>query len=73
MIFLYTCGEADSLKGPWDQDLLAKWIVASDQPLFNMVDEPDFPDLLNYTHHLSPDLKIPHRDAVKRRIMKMGE
>jgi hypothetical protein len=26
-----------------------------------------------YTHHHSPNLKIPHRDAIKKRIMKMGE
>lgn len=67
--------EADVPKGPWDQDrfedLLAKWVVATDQPFYT-VEEPEFRDLLMYTHHPSPKLKIPHRDAVKSRIMKMG-
>ena len=66
----------DILKGPWDQemfkDLLAKWIVATDQP-FSTVDEPEFCTLLAYAHHPSPELKIPHRNAVKRCVMKMGE
>ena len=52
--------------------MLAKWIVATDQP-FSTVDEPEFHDLLMYTHHPSPNLHIPHRDAIKWRIMKMGE
>jgi hypothetical protein len=63
-------------KGPWEQDkfeeMLAKWVVATDQP-FYAVDDPEFRDLLMYTHHPSPNLKIPHRDAIKRRVMKMGE
>jgi hypothetical protein len=29
--------------------------------------------MLTYAHHPSPTLKIPHRDAIRRRIMKMGE
>ncbi|SRR5258707_65517 len=65
----------DVLKGDWDQDrfedLLAKWIIATDQPFYT-VDDPKFHSLLTYTHPL-PTLKIPHRDAVKRRIMKMGD
>ena len=68
---------ADNLcKGPWDQqkfkELLVKWIIATDQPFYT-VDEPEFHDLLLYTHHTALTLKIPHRDAVKRRVMKMGE
>jgi hypothetical protein len=67
---------ADIPKGPWDQekfeDLLAKWIVATDQPFFT-VEEPEFRALLAYIHHPSPNLKIPHRDAIRRRIMKMGD
>jgi hypothetical protein len=59
----------DILKGPWDQekfkDLLAKWIIATDQPFYT-VDEPEFYKLLEYTHHPSLELKIPHHDAVKR-------
>jgi hypothetical protein len=66
----------DILKGPWDQakfeDLLAKWIVATDQPFYT-VDEPEFHKLLAYTHHPSPELKIPHHDAVRRQVMKTGE
>jgi hypothetical protein len=62
-------------KGPWDQekfkDLLAKWIVAMDQPFYT-VDEPEFHDLMMYTHCPSPNLKIPHHDTVRRQIMKMG-
>jgi len=68
-------GSVNILKGPWDQetfeDLLAKWIVATDQPFYT-VDEPEFRKLLAYTHHPSPELKIPHRNAVRRRVMKMG-
>jgi hypothetical protein len=66
----------DILKGLWDQakfeDLLAKWIVATNQPFYT-VDEPEFHELLAHTHHPSPELKIPHHDAVKRKVMKMGE
>ena len=68
--------QADTAAGPWEQekfeDMLAKWVVVTDQPFYT-VDEAEFRDLLIYTHHPSPDLKIPHRDAIKRRIMKMGE
>ncbi|PPQ80848.1 hypothetical protein CVT25_001973 [Psilocybe cyanescens] len=61
---------------PWDQDkfeqLLTEWVVACDQP-FEEVDRPEFRELLIYAHHPAPDLKIPHCDAVRRRIMKMGK
>jgi hypothetical protein len=49
-----------------------KWIVVTDQ-LFYTVDDPEFHDLLMYMHHPSPNLQIPHQDAIKRWIMKMGE
>jgi hypothetical protein len=66
----------DILKGPWDQakfkDLLAKWIVATNQPFYT-VDEPEFHELLAYTHHPLPELKIPHHDAVRRKVIKMRE
>lgn len=69
-------GSIDVIQGPWDQetfeDLLAKWIIATDQP-FHTVDEPEFRKLLAYTHHCSPELMIPHWNAVRRRVMKMGE
>jgi hypothetical protein len=52
--------------------MLVKWIVATDQPFYT-VEEPEFRDLLMYTHHPSLNLKIPHRDTIKNRIMKMGD
>jgi hypothetical protein len=68
--------QVDAAAGPWEQDkfedMLTKWVVATDQPFYT-VDEAEFRDLLIYTHHPSPNLKIPHRDAIKRRIMRMGE
>lgn len=48
-----------------------EWIVATDQP-FDTVDSSEFRTLLSYTHHPTPDIFIPHRDAIKRRVMKMG-
>ncbi len=64
------------LKGPWDQakfkEMLAKWIVTTNQPFYT-VDKPEFCGLLTYTHHPSLDLKIPHHDTVKAQIMKMGD
>ena len=64
------------MQDPWDQDklkqLIVEWVVACDQP-FKEVDQPEFQEMLIYAHHLAPDLKIPHQDAIKRRIMKMGE
>jgi len=60
----------------WDQEnfeqLIAEWVVACDQP-FEEVDKPEFLDMLAYTHHSSPSLKIPHQDAIKCQIMRMGE
>ena len=46
-------------------------MVACDQS-FDAVDQPEFRSLLEYTH-LRPSLHIPHRGAVRTRIMKMGE
>ena len=51
---------------------MAKWIVSCDQP-FDEVDKPEFREMMNYAHHPTPDLKIPHRDAIRRRILKMGD
>ena len=63
-------------KGPWDQkrfeELLAKWIVAMDQPFYT-VEDPEFRELMMYTHHPLPNLKIPHCNTVKSQIMKMGK
>jgi hypothetical protein len=66
----------DYTQGPWDQDkfeqLIAEWIIACDQP-FEEVDHAEFREMLTYAHHPAPNLKIPHRDAIRHRIMKMGE
>ena len=63
------------LQGNWDQEkferLLTEWIIACDQP-FDEVDKPELRSLLTYVHHPSSTLKIPHRDGIKRRAMKMG-
>ncbi|KAG2129576.1 uncharacterized protein EDB93DRAFT_117024, partial [Suillus bovinus] len=60
--------------GDWNQDkfedLLAKWLVACDQP-FDEVEKPEFKAFIEYTHQGS--LRIPGRMAIKRRIMKMGD
>jgi hypothetical protein len=48
------------------------WIVATDQ-LFDTVDQPEFHDLMTYAHHPLPSLKIPHHNAIKQWIMKIGE
>jgi hypothetical protein len=37
------------------------------------VEKPEFVTLMNFTHHMGGSLKIPQRDAIKRRVMKMGE
>ncbi|KAJ7431702.1 hypothetical protein B0H11DRAFT_2238770 [Mycena galericulata] len=67
---------AEDAKGPWNQahfeELLAKWIAATDQP-FSIVEEPEFKALLNYVHHHSARiLALPSADTIKRRIMAMG-
>jgi hypothetical protein len=51
---------------------LAEWVVACDQP-FEEVERPEFRRLLEYTHMGSKPLDIPHRIALKDRIMKMGK
>ncbi|KAJ6454441.1 hypothetical protein C8R47DRAFT_997278 [Mycena vitilis] len=62
-------------QGDWDQakfeSLLTEWIVATDQP-FDSVEQVEFRNLLQYTHH-GATLRIPRRDAVRTRIMKLGE
>jgi hypothetical protein len=47
-------------------------MVVTDQP-FYAVNDVEFRDLLIYTHHPSPTLKIPFRNAMKERIMKLGD
>lgn len=67
--------QLEAAAGPWDQekfeDLLAKWIVATDQPFYT-VDDPEFRDFVMYTHHPAT-LHIPHRNTIKTRVMKMGD
>ncbi|KAJ7932220.1 hypothetical protein B0H13DRAFT_1520766, partial [Mycena leptocephala] len=46
--------QAAASEEPWDQEhfeeLLAKWVAACDQP-FSAVDDVEFRELLQYTHH----------------------
>ena len=51
---------------------LAEWVVTCDQP-FEEVERPELCHLLEYTHMGSKPLNIPHRTALKDRIMKMGK
>ena len=64
------------IQSPWDQvkfeGLITEWIVGCNQT-FDEVEKPEFREMLTYAHHPSPTLKIPHRNAIKRRIMQMGE
>jgi hypothetical protein len=63
-------------QGPWDQAkferLLTEWIVACDQP-FDEVEEEEFVKLMTYARHPAPSVKLPGREGIRRRVMKMGE
>lgn len=63
-------------KGPFDAErmerLIVEWIVACDQP-FDEVEKPEYIDMMNYAHHPATEIKLPGRNGVKRRVMKMGE
>jgi hypothetical protein len=63
-------------KGPWDQakfeNLLTEWIVACDQP-FDGVEKAEFIKLMNYARHPVSLVKLPSREGIRRRVMKMGE
>ncbi|KAJ7734348.1 hypothetical protein DFH07DRAFT_780342 [Mycena maculata] len=68
---------AENAKEPWDQshfeNLLAKWIAATDQP-FSVVEELEFKALLQYVHyHSSRILALPNADTIRRKIMAMGK
>ncbi|KAG6855584.1 hypothetical protein H0H87_000575 [Tephrocybe sp. NHM501043] len=67
--------QQEAVKEPWDQakfeDLLMRWIVASDKT-FDEVETLEFQDLLNYVHHSLP-LNIPGHNMIKRRVMSMGD
>ena len=49
-----------------------EWVVACDQP-FEEVERHKFRRLLEYTHMGFKPLDIPHRGALKNRIMAMGK
>jgi len=51
---------------------MMEWVIACDQP-FEEVERPEFIAMMNYTHRTAgTSLKIPKRDGIKRRLMKMG-
>lgn len=62
-------------QAPWDQEkfeqVVTEWIVACDQP-FDEVEKQEFITMMNFARHTGP-LKIPKREGIKRRVMKMGE
>ena len=65
------------LQGEFDlavfDTLLAAWMAACDQP-FEEVERPEFIRLMEYTHHGSTlNFRVPGREAIRSRIMKMGE
>ena len=67
----------NSVQGEFDQAtfdrLLTEWIVACDQP-FDEVEKPEFIALMEYTHHGSTlNFRVPGRNAIKSRVMRMGE
>jgi hypothetical protein len=49
-----------------------KWVIACDQP-FEEVERPEFIAMMNYTNHTGASLKIPGRNGIKRRLIKMGD
>jgi hypothetical protein len=49
--------------------MVAEWQAACDQP-FDEVDKPEFRRMIEYLH---PGVHIPHHDATRRHIMKLGE
>ena len=54
------------------EQVLMEWVIACDQP-FEEVERPEFVVMMNYTHHTGTPLKIPKRNGIKRRLMKMGD
>ncbi|KAF5320031.1 hypothetical protein D9758_017720 [Tetrapyrgos nigripes] len=66
----------DFFQEPWNQgyfeELLVKWLVASNQP-FSEVEQVEFIELLQYVHHSGGKLHIPKQDVIRRRIIKLGE
>ncbi|KAJ7794704.1 hypothetical protein B0H14DRAFT_3159008 [Mycena olivaceomarginata] len=70
--------QAAASQEPWDQEhfehLLARWVATCDQP-FSAVDDEEFRELLKYNPPpcQKSRLKIPHAQAIRTRIDKMGE
>jgi hypothetical protein len=64
------------IQGQWDQAkferLLTEWIVACDQP-FDEVDKEEFVKLMTYACRPAPSVKLPSREGIRRRVIKMGE
>ncbi|KIL55047.1 hypothetical protein M378DRAFT_188692 [Amanita muscaria Koide BX008] len=62
--------------GPWDQAkferLLTEWIIACDQP-FDEVEKEEFIKLMTYARHPASSVKLPKREGIRRRVLKMGE
>jgi hypothetical protein len=46
--------------------------VACDQP-FDEVEKEEFIKLITYVHHPATSIKLPGRDGIRRRVMKLGE
>ena len=46
--------------------------MACDQP-FDEVEKEEFIKLMTYAHHPVTSVKLPSREGIKRRVMKMGE
>jgi len=61
---------------PWNQEkfeqLLVKWLVACDQP-FTEVEQEEFIELLQYVHHSGGQLHIPKSDAIRQKVIKLGD
>jgi hypothetical protein len=49
-----------------------EWIVACDQP-FDEVEKKEFNRMISYARHPQPSIKLPSREGIRRRVMKMGE
>jgi hypothetical protein len=54
------------------EHFLTEWIIACDQP-FDEVEKEEFIKLLTYARHPQSSVKLPSREGVQRRVMKMGE
>jgi hypothetical protein len=76
LISFHLCSLTLVQQEPWNQqkfeELLMKFIVATDQP-FTLTKEQSFRDLLQCTHHYATaSLKIPGPTTVKSRVMELG-